>query len=874
MNRKIISMALLALMLASTLATHAVLTARAGETLPERGWVQLKEVLGGGVGKVVIATDARRTLYCAAGGIWKSTDGGLNWVSAHGNLSTRMVSEIAVDPFRPNTLFLATNQGLFKTTDGGLTWILSRVDAPPVYPVNVIVIDPMVPDTVYVGTGNGIYKSTNGGATWVVKNSGLAITGWAGGLLTIVGLAIDPVDTSRLYASTYRSYFHVSTNAGESWTAVQSLWGGPIVVSKSDPSVVYTTNDAYWGPTFKGHPIIKSTDKGASWFGVTPPIGPYDGVSHAAINPANVNVVYAGTGYGVYKSTDGAASWVPVLLLAGVSHINSITIDSTNPSNLYVATFAQGVYKSTDAGASWVQASTGVANMNLPDIDVNNADPSQIYAVVHQEGVLRSADSGRTWDTTGFSRIGISTVATHPTNPNIIFVDGWDPTTRTGIWKSTDGGITWRAVYGEGAHHVAFHPLDPSKMFASIGDTPGGILMSTNGGESWFNPQWHYIYPSEYAFHPTDPDKIWVGYSQYWGPSVNRMGVAYSTNGGWTWSEAKFGYGLVSSLVLDPNNPSTLYVACPYGIYGGIDYTGVWKSTDSGFTWTKKNTGLVNSYVMKLVIDKMTGSLYAATALGVFLSKDGAESWTSISPVSELPHQLVHSMALTPDGTRLYIGTSGGIYVYAEVKRLVNALVEISNLRAFVGTLYEAGKISQYKYERIINDLRTTEHDIVDAMYYLDTIRNGFDDKIEGLEILKIAVGRLESLINAIESAIRQGTIQDDVANEIIQRLEAINLAMSNKARFEAESERMLAVAGLEDAEARGKDVRWLWNKLPCIDQNLAYGDYWLTRGRLSKAIYYCKLAFYQSQYITVNAYDSSWGIALQDWIDQLEQDQ
>lgn len=301
---------------------------------------------------------------------------------------------------------------------------------------------------------------------------------------------------------------------------------------------------------------------------------------------------------------------------------------------------------------------------NVSAIDVNRSISSQIYALVSQKELLKSVDSGISWATVDFPEIsrtnsGVDSVSTHPTNSNTVFVGVY----MEGIWKSTDAGVTWRGVHrSSGARNVTFHPLDSSKMFASNWNYVGGILMSTDGGESWSNPQFNYIYPTGFAFHPTDPNRIWVGYSQYWGPPVSKMGVAYSTDGGRTWSRAEFGYGGVSSLVIDPNNPSTLYAAVPWGIWSGVDYSGVWKSTDSGRTWARKNTGLLNTSVSKLVLDSATGSLYAATSTGLFLSQDGAGSWVNLSSTL----QRVSSLALTPDGTRLYVGTNGGIYLFGQ----------------------------------------------------------------------------------------------------------------------------------------------------------------------------------------------------------------
>lgn len=94
----------------------------------QQSWTLLKALSGGRVDRVEI--DAGGTLYCTAYGVLKSTDGGLNWASAQGNLPTPTVWAIVAHPSSPGVLFAATDQGLFKTMDGGLSWASSGAGLP------------------------------------------------------------------------------------------------------------------------------------------------------------------------------------------------------------------------------------------------------------------------------------------------------------------------------------------------------------------------------------------------------------------------------------------------------------------------------------------------------------------------------------------------------------------------------------------------------------------------------------------------------------------------------------------------------------------------------------------------------------------------
>jgi len=198
----------------------------------------------------------------------------------------------------------------------------------------------------------------------------------------------------------------------------------------------------------------------------------------------------------------------------------------------------------------------------------------------------------------------------------------------------------------------------------------------------------------------------------------------------------------------------------------------------------------------------------------------------------------------------------------------------ITSLREYVTSLYESGNINQYKFERIMSDLGKTEINVGDILNYLETVRPGFDDKVEGLNTLKSGVLRLEYLIKDLQNWVKYGQMPSDLANQIIQQLTAINNEMTQIAKSEAYAEKMLAVAAIQDAEARGKYAPWLWNEIAYIDQYLAQADYWLTKGWLSKAVDYYKTTFYYSQCTVKSAWHWSWNISREDWIDQLEQNQ
>jgi uncharacterized protein (TIGR03437 family) len=138
------------------------------------------------------------------GGVYKSTDGGSNWVpistgltSASGTQTVFLnINTLAVDPATPTTLYAGANGGVYKSVNGGGSWDAFNNGFPSFLSVRDIVIDPKTPATLYAGTSNGVYKSTDSGGSWSAINSGLSN-------LAVQALAVDPANPAVGYAGNF-----------------------------------------------------------------------------------------------------------------------------------------------------------------------------------------------------------------------------------------------------------------------------------------------------------------------------------------------------------------------------------------------------------------------------------------------------------------------------------------------------------------------------------------------------------------------------------------------------------------------------------------------------------------------------------------------
>jgi photosystem II stability/assembly factor-like uncharacterized protein len=183
----------------------------------------------------------------------------------------------------------------------------------------------------------------------------------------------------------------------------------------------------------------------------------------------------------------------------------------------YFGATGGGLWKTTDGGSTWQPITDGkIRSASVGAVAVSETNPDIVYIgmgetcirgnIMPGDGVYRSTDAGRTWQHVGFREShGISKIRIHPTNPNIVFVASFGkysaPNEERGVFKSTDGGNTWRKVlYRDdktGAIDISIDPKNPNVIFASLWEAyrkeyqmssggPGsGLFRSTDGGETW-----------------------------------------------------------------------------------------------------------------------------------------------------------------------------------------------------------------------------------------------------------------------------------------------------------------------------------------------------------------------------------------------------
>jgi len=317
--------------------------------------------------------------------------------------------------------------------------------------------------------------------------------------------------------------------------------------------------------------------------------------------PGNPNVYYAGAaGGGVWKSTDGGDSWKAIFEHEGSSSIGAIALAPSNPDLVWVG--------------------TGEANIRNDIIDGS--------------GVYFSSDGGHSWKLMGLGDAGqISTILVDPNDSNTVFVgvlgNAWVPSAERGVFKTTDGGKTWKKVLfvndTTGVSNMVMSPGNPRVLFAGLwqvrrypwnledGGPDGGIYRSTDGGDTW--------------------TKLTKGLPK--GP-VGRIAVAVA-----------------------PTNPDHVYalVEAKHGL--------LWQSEDMGNSWTAVSDNYALDvrpfYFSRIFVAPNDQEKIYFAAFQLMESDNGGRTAHVIDQGVHVDH---HALWIDPkDPNRIIQGNDGGVYL-------------------------------------------------------------------------------------------------------------------------------------------------------------------------------------------------------------------
>ena len=345
----------------------------------------------------------------------------------------------------------------------------------------------------------------------------------------------------------------------------------------------------------------------------------------------------------------GALQWRSVGPYLG-GRVTSVAGVAKEPNLFYAAYAGGGVWKSDDYGKHWKNISDKYfASNNIGAIAVAPSNPEVIYAgtgdpairntFLTGDGMYKSTDGGKTWKHIGLDKTHvISWIVVAPHDPDVVYVAAmghvWAPNAERGVYKSTDGGKTWKKILfvndQTGAITLAMDPADPRVLYATM----------------------------------------WQAYRRPWtfssgGPG---SGIFKTTDGGATWTNISHAQGLPTGIfgkagiAVAPSNPNVVYALIQAKFHDAAG--GLFRSKDGGHSWKLINDSMAitqrSFYYMRVYVDPKDADTIYLPNVNVFVSHDGGKKLKELHP----PHGDNHAFWINPEQPQTLIeGNDGGASV-------------------------------------------------------------------------------------------------------------------------------------------------------------------------------------------------------------------
>ena len=665
----------------------------------------------------VVGQDNVYYFGATAGGVWKTTDGGLNWKPIFDKTkdASPAIGAIAVSESDPNVIYVGTGEacirgnivggnGVYKSIDAGKTWKFAGLA--DTHAIGRLAVNPKNPDIAFVAAlghpfgdneERGIFRTQDGGKTW---QKVLYKDAKSGG----IDVVFDPSNSNILFAALWQarrtpwsldsggpgSGLYRSIDGGTTWKELKGhglpegiLGRIGVTVSGANPNRVWAVVEAEKGG------IYRSDDGGDTWHITTDDHRFRQRAwyySHIFADPKSEDTVYI-LNTAAYRSNDGGKTFASIRAPHGDNH--ALWIDPTNPKRLINGNDG-GAAVSTDNGDTW----SSVYNQPTAQfyhVTTDNRFPYYIYGAQQDNTTvaIASASAGGAIDRPDWYAVGggeSGYIAPDPIDPEIVYAGSYGGEItrydhRTGEEQSINpwpvNPIGWAAAdvkhRFQWTEPIVFSPHDPKTMYFA-----GEVLFkTTDAGMSWtiISPDLTRNDKSKQAASGGPITKDNTGVEVYntifsvvesplqkdliWAGTDDGL-VQLTRDGGQHWEnvtpKAMPDWGTVSMIEASSRDAGTAYLAVER--HKADDFAPyVFKTTDFGKTWTKLVAGLpANDYVHAVRVDpRRPNLLFAGTEQGVYVSFDDGARWQALQ--LNLPVSPVNDLVIK--NTDLVVATHG-----------------------------------------------------------------------------------------------------------------------------------------------------------------------------------------------------------------------
>jgi photosystem II stability/assembly factor-like uncharacterized protein len=682
------------------------------------------------------------TYYFGAtgGGVWKTVDGGITWVSvSDSTFHSASVGALAVAPSDPNVIYVGMGEaairntaimgdGIYKTIDAGKTWKhVLTLDASA---TGRLIVDPKNADIAFaaitgkmfgVSKERGVYRTKDGGKNWqqvLFKNDSTGA----------IDIDFDPTNANIIYASLWQvnrkpwalasggtgSGLYKSIDGGDTWKLLSQNPGMPkgilgkicIAVSATNPERVYAMVEN------KEHPgLYRSDNAGKTWTLASAKNDlsqrPWY-FSEIFCDPNNENVLYV-SNVEFWKSIDGGTSFSRIDQQHGDNH--DVWINPNNSDNFIIADDGS-VAVTFNGGRTWT--SEDLPTCQFYHVNLDNDFPYHAYGGQQDQGPIRIATrtyggdiDKNDWYYPAGGEAGY--IVPDPNDPTISYGGEYD-----GIMSRHDKkneqyqSISVFPLINDGwganflknrfawTYPIAFSPWDNKELYC----TSQYVHRTYNGGMSWetISPDLTHNDPAKQlqSGGPITPDNTGAEIyctiyafaespakqGELWAGSDDGL-IHLSTDDGKTWSDVTPkdlpAWSTVS--IIEPSHfdaGTCFFAAHRYRLDDTHPY--IFRTTDYGKTWTLITTGLPANVYSRCVREdpNRKNLLYAGTETGAYTSFDNGNHWQTLQ--LNLPVTPVHDLQVKKDLKDLVIATHGrGFWVLDDVTPLYQISDSVAN---------------------------------------------------------------------------------------------------------------------------------------------------------------------------------------------------
>jgi photosystem II stability/assembly factor-like uncharacterized protein len=532
------------------------------------------------------------------------------------------VRSLAFDPKNPDRIFLGTSAGrLYLSSDGGVSWSRwASLGAPAEMVLDHVVIDPANPKNMYVAAWNAqapnsdgeLFRSQDGGKRWDVAPD---LHG-----KSIRAMAMAGSDSRTLVAGGLDGVFR-SRDGGETWQRISPEHHAEIknvesvAIDPANPEVIYAGT---W------HLPWKTEDGGKSWHSIKKGVIDDSDVFSIVVDAQEPANLYISACSGIYRSESAGELFRKIQGIPYSARRTRVLQIDPNDRNVVYAGTTEGLWKTTDSGANWKRL-TG-ANVVVNDVMIDPRQPARVLLATDRGGILMSNDAGLTFapSNRGFAHRQVGALVVDNNDSRVVYAGLLNDKEFGGVFVSPDRGQTWKQL-SDGLDGRDIFALRQTVDHSLLAGTDHGIFLLPTGSSRWIprngaNSEKTTPIKST-AARPglSDTRILELQVASHKWFAVTSSELLVSPDSGLTWSRLEVP-GLTGSL--------SLAVSDRMVVVASKNTLAI--SADGGENWLP-TTHLQTDFSVNGVSVDASGNIWLAAQEGVFLSSDAGESWKKIN---------------------------------------------------------------------------------------------------------------------------------------------------------------------------------------------------------------------------------------------------